>query len=115
MEERISALFGNEEFVAKFNALTSPEDIKALFGSYGVDLSDEELKSMIDEAVGQNEGELSADDLDNVNGGIFATLGAILAGTWSFAVKVYGSPEAAIAGIGTYWANKLMKKSKKKR
>ena len=110
MNEKISALFGTEEFVEKFNALEAVEDIKTLFGSYGVELSDEELKVLIDEAVGQKDGELNPDELDNVSGGIFATLGMILAGSWSFAVKVYGSPEAAIAGIGTYWANKLKKR-----
>ena len=110
MNDKITALFGNEEFVAKFNALETIEDIKALFGAYGVDVTDDELKVLIDEAVGQKNDELNPEELDNVSGGIFATLGAILAGTWSFAVKVYGSPEAAIAGIGTYWANKLKKR-----
>ena len=110
MNDKITALFGNEEFVAKFNALEAIEDIKALFLAYDVEISDEELKILIDEAVGQKNDELNPEELDNVSGGIFATLGAILAGTWSFAVKVYGSPEAAIAGIGTYWANKLKKR-----
>lgn len=112
--QEIKSLFGNEEFVAKFNAVGDPDEIKALFKEYGVEISDEDLISLIKESVGEPaETELGEDALDDVSGGVVATLAKILAGTWAFAVKTYGSPENAVREIGLFWARKLGYKGKK--
>lgn len=108
MNEKIKELFGKEEFMTKFNATESPEDIKALLNEYGVELSEEELKDMINAVLtGADDGEISIEDLENVNGGVVATMAVILAGSWKFAVQTYGSEANAVRAIGTYWARKL--------
>lgn len=107
MSKNYKELFGNEEFVEKFNSLEGIESAKTLFAEYDVEISDEELAELIKEAVEKSDAEFSAEELDDVNGGIFGTLGAILAGTWSLAVKTYGSPEKAVKEIGLFWARKL--------
>ena len=108
MTTNIKELFANESFVNRFNTLEGIESAKDLFAEYGVEISNEELAELINGATGKNmDVEFSAEELDDVNGGVFATLGAILAGSWKFAVKVYGSPENAIKEIGLFWARKL--------
>ena len=108
MKSEIKELFANEEFVEKFNMLEGIEAAKVLFAEYGVEITDEELAELIEGATESvSDTELSAEDLSDVSGGVFATLGAILAGSWSFAVKVYGSPEKAVKEIGLFWARKL--------
>lgn len=107
MNANVKELFGNQEFVEKFNALEGIESAKALFAEYGVEISNEELAELVNGAIENVNAEFSAEDLDDVNGGIFATLGAILAGSWALAVKTYGSPENAVREIGLFWARKL--------
>ena len=106
-EEKIKGLFGNEEFVKKFDEVGAPEELKQLFDDYGAELTDEEIAEVINAATNGTAAELDEAALENVNGGIFTTLGAILAGSWAFAVEVYGSPKAAVREIGLFWARKL--------
>lgn len=106
-EEKIKGLFGNEEFVKKFNEVSAPEELKQLFGDFGVELTDEEVAEVINTAVKAGDEEFDEAALENVSGGVIATLSAILAGSWALAVKTYGSPEAAVREIGIFWARKL--------
>ena len=106
-EEKIKGLFGNEEFTKEFDEVSTPEEMKELFENYGAELTNEEIAEVINAAVKESDADLDEAALEDVNGGVFAALGIILAGSWKFAVKVYGSEKAAIREIGLFWAKKL--------
>lgn len=103
--EKMASLFENEMFVKELKEQTRPEQVRDVFAKNGVNLSDEELAEFFAEGKKIDAGELNTDELDNVAGGIFATLGGILAASWGYACKVYGGPEQAIEGIATFWYN----------
>ena len=105
--KKMAALFENEAFVKELKEQSGPEQIRDLFAKNGVPLSDEELAEFLAEGKKAETGELSTDELNNVAGGVFATLGAMLAASWAWSVKTYGSPEAAIEGISTFWYNQF--------
>lgn len=70
------------------------------------ELTDEEMAAFIKTPVDEKESsELSEEQMERVNGGIIGTLTTILGASWSYAVYTYGSPEAAIEGIDTFWYN----------
>ncbi|MBE5811168.1 MAG: hypothetical protein E7318_09585 [Clostridiales bacterium] len=106
-EEKIKGLFGNEEFVKKFDEVGGPEELKQLFDDYGAELTDEEIAEVINAATNGTAAELDEAALENVNGGVIKTLATILFASWKFAVKTYGSEEKAIREIGLFWARKL--------
>lgn len=106
-EEKIKALFGDEEFVKRFHEVSGPDELKKLFADFGTELTDEEMAEMINVAVQEGEVEFDEATLEDVSGGVIATLSAILAASWSLAVRTYGSPEKAVREIGIYWARKL--------
>ena len=108
--KKMAALFENEMFVKELKEQTGPDQVRDLFAKNGVALSDEELAEFLAEGKNSETGELSTDELDNVAGGIFATLGGMLAASWGYACKVYGSPEKAVEGIATYWYNVFTKR-----
>ena len=62
----IEELAKNEAFVKDFGAVKTPEDVKSVFSTYGVDVTLEEAAAIIDIA---NANELTEDALDNVSGG----------------------------------------------
>ena len=106
-EEKMKVLFGTEEFAKAFDEVSTPEEMKELCENYGAELTNEEIAEVINAAVKESDADLDEVALENVNGGIFATLGAMLLGSWQFAVEVYGSPKAAVREIGLFWARKL--------
>lgn len=106
-EEKIKGLFGNEEFNQKFEKLSTPEEMQELFVEYGADLTDEEMAEVINAATNGTAADLDEAALENVNGGIFKTLGKLVYYSWKFAVKTYGSEERALREIGRFWAKKL--------
>lgn len=103
--EKMAALFENEAFVKELKQQSSPEQVRDVFAKNGVNLSDEELADFFAEGKQIETGELGADDLDDVAGGIWGVLGGMLYGSWKWACKVYGSEEAAVEGIATFWYN----------
>lgn len=72
--EEASKLLENPEFIEKLNTVETDKECQKLFADYGVQLSEEDIASMVKEsaAVSKN-GELDASDLDNVSGGILIT------------------------------------------
>lgn len=75
-----SALLEKEEFLGKLKTVESDEECQKLFAEYGVELSIEDIQLMVKEsakASGEN-GELSAEELENVAGGF---VGCFLLGT----------------------------------
>lgn len=86
MNEKMSALIKDEEFVKKLMECEEPEAAQALFAQNGVELSLEEIKTIgkgIDMALSDSE-ELDEDALDAVAGGV--SLGDVVDGIVS-AVK----------------------------
>lgn len=66
-----SALLEKEDFLEKLKAIENDEECQKLFAENGVELSLEDIQLMVKEsaqASGEN-GELSADELENVSGG----------------------------------------------
>lgn len=109
LNEKIKDIINNEEFIAKMEK-TEAEDMKSLFAEYGVELTDEEVLEFVKEAVEEEHGDipLNEDDLENVAGGVAVGLALKALGwTWKFAVRTYGSPEAAARGIISYWSKKF--------
>lgn len=109
-EEKIKGLFANEEFVAKFKAIEDVEKMDSLFKEYGAELTEEELMDFIKAPVEAKRagGELSADDLDSVNGGVAAFLATkVLPAVWGWSVSEWGSPERAVERTATFWAKAI--------
>ena len=76
--EEASKLLENPEFLEKLNAVEDDEQCKKLFADYGVELSSEDIDSMVKESANVSKnGELDVSDLDNVSGGILITAGCL--------------------------------------
>ena len=77
-ETRIKAVFSDEAFVKALLELESPEEAQAALKEKGLDFSTDELVALRDallkmsEKAGENGGELSVEDLDEVAGGMLA-------------------------------------------
>lgn len=67
----LETLFHNKTFAEKFSSLDDFAQMKELFSSYGLSLTDEELKEFLDAAITfmENDNELSIEELENVSGG----------------------------------------------
>ena len=82
-EERIRTLFEDETFVRNLMEQDTPEQVQELLINYEIDLSVEEI-NQIRELLEKHENgevnleELSDDDLENVSGGVFGTVGMIV-------------------------------------
>jgi len=68
MNEKLKALLGSEEFMAKVNGCETREKLLALFSENGVDMTPEELKAFL-KKLDEPECALSDDELENVAGG----------------------------------------------
>lgn len=102
-EEKIKALFANEEFAKKFEALDDIEKIGQLFAEYGVEMSEAELADFVKAAIDANKGaELGEKDLEDVAGG--APWGAIGI-AWGFAVDYWGGTRQAVNATYNFWRN----------
>ena len=102
-EEKIKALFANEEFAKKFEALEDIEKIGQLFAEYGVEMSEAELADFVKAAIDDHKGaELVEKDLEDVAGG--APWGAIGI-VWGFAVDYWGGTREAVNATYNFWRN----------
>lgn len=66
----LKELMQSEEFMNKFMETQSAEEAAQLFVDNGVETTPEELVAALDAAAEQKEGELDANELDNVSGGL---------------------------------------------
>lgn len=104
MSEKLIELFKNEEFCVNFfEAIDKTDELKSLLGKNGINISDEELKELIDVAKQQmakvdNE-ELNEDELDDVSGGV---VGWIVAGVVCGIFFGYQTYKAKTAFNGTF-------------
>ncbi len=97
-------LMQDEEFMNKFLATQSAEEAVKLFAENGVEITAEELTAAINAAAEQKEGELEAEELDNVAGGIsWVTVGLIAYGGYKLVEKT---------GSLQWWNDRLTGKKK---
>ncbi len=71
--EKVQNLLSDDKFISKLNEKESFMEIKDLFGENGVELSEDELKMILNAilvTVDKSNGEISETELENVNGGI---------------------------------------------
>ncbi len=106
LSNEVKNLLADEDFVKQISNIDGVEALKNLFIKNNVDITDEELQIIIEApAKAEASEELSVEDMDNVAGGVVGWAKTALTATWGFACRVYGSPEAAVSGIYSYWRN----------
>lgn len=64
-QEKLQALESNGEFQKSLENAETPDDVQRIMAQYGVEMSVEEIRQMIQEP----EGELQETDLEDVSGG----------------------------------------------
>ncbi len=67
--EKLEALKTNEAFALEMNTAATAADVQNIFAKYDIAFTLEEAQQMLNAAIIGDTGELSADDLDGVNGG----------------------------------------------
>lgn len=103
-EEKIKALFKNEEFTKKMETLEEIEKIGELFKEYDVELTDEELADLLQSAIdAKQEGELDESDLENVSGGLVGGAVKLLGATCRFACDYWGGTKEAVNATVNFW------------
>ncbi len=90
--EKLMALEHDPVFIERMASVTTAEELKELFASCGVALTDSEINTIIDTAAQQAEGELDETALDDVVGGVstafLVSMGALYGLAWL--IKKYG-------------------------
>ena len=104
-EDKIKALFTNEELTKKMEALEDIEKIGELFKEYGVDMAEEELADFLQSAIdAKQKTELDVSELENVAGGLIGGAVKLLGATWGFACDYWGGPKQAINATVSFWS-----------
>jgi predicted ribosomally synthesized peptide with nif11-like leader len=92
MQKKIEELLANAEFADKLAQCETCDEIAALFGTEGIEVSSEELENAMAQVPALNEnGEISEDDLEHVSGGCFISGSAFLAWSIAYAVVTIGA------------------------
>ena len=87
-EELIREVFSDETYVENLFKSESWEAAQASLKEKGIDLSVEEIKTIVNKAKAAEEGELSDDELENVSGGIDVVFGIIITvGSMAIGIK----------------------------
>lgn len=99
---RVNELLVNKDFQQKSQAITTKEEARKLFAEFGVELTTEEVDSVLLQLgamlSAMQSDELSADDLDDVSGGALEIPIAIkLTGT---AAAAFGISCGVVIGLG---------------
>ena len=116
-EVNVEELYKNEEFYAAINAVTSPDEVKAVLAANGVEATDAEAREIYDGIV-QPIGELDEEMLDNVaGGGVGEVLAALITAGGAIAVSsgvliVGGVCFVGAAAITAYNTYKRLKNKK---
>lgn len=69
MINKLEALQNSEGFVQALDNISTPEQMQELLAKHGVEMTLDEVRDMVANAVKLTNDELSADDLENVAGG----------------------------------------------
>jgi predicted ribosomally synthesized peptide with nif11-like leader len=81
MQKKIETLVNDAKFAEKLSQCETCDEIAALFGTEGIEVSGEELERAIAQLSVQDEnGELSEDNLEQISGGSVVSSAAILIG-----------------------------------
>lgn len=120
LSEKVEELLAQEDVLKKILEKGSVEEMKAAFAENGAEITDEELYTILKAPNEEASDALSAEDLDNVNGGIglgvTLALGA-LGWAWDWSCDIHGGPDAAVKYTVDFWTgayNKTKKKIKDK-
>lgn len=119
LSEKVEELLAQEDVLKEILGKGSVEEMKAAFAEHGVEITNEELYTILKAPNEEASDALSAEDLENVNGGVGAiavSLGA-LGWAWDTACDYYGGPAAALECTVNYWVgayNRTKKKIKNK-
>ena len=104
-EQRVKEVFADEAFVKSLFALETPEEARDAFRKKGLALSAEEVLALRGlliktlEKAGENGGELSVEELDEVAGGVLNTMiPAATAHVIANVVNVAAKSLAVVAG-----------------
>ena len=106
LNEKVNALFEDEEFAKKFREVVDGEnfeELKELFRSYGVEMSNEELTSFLEAAIlcaDNTSEELSEAEMEKVAGGFVEWIIAGVAMGIVGGVAAYKLRKMANAGLG---------------
>lgn len=104
--EKITELFKDDAFLKAANECKTMEDFHALFNCNGAEITEEETVDLISKIAEKRQqmdnGELSAEDLDNVAGGLALTGAAAVAAC--VGLGVVGIGVAAGAAFVAYQA-----------
>jgi predicted ribosomally synthesized peptide with nif11-like leader len=91
MQKKIEALVNDAEFAAKLSQCETCDEIAALFGTEGIEVSGEELEKGMERISVQNEnGEIGEDDLEQVSGGFLVTGTSFLVGCICYSIATVG-------------------------
>lgn len=110
--EKITELLKDEAFLKEANACRTMEDFHALFNRNGAEITEEETIDLISKIAEKRQqmdnGELSAEDLDDVPGGLALTGAAAVAACVGLGVVGIGvaAGGAFVAYQALRWANK---------
>ena len=104
-QKKIEELFSKEDFcVSYFDSLDDTKAIKDLLANNGLDASDEEMTQLIDltkQNIEKKEsGELTEEDLKNVNGGLIGWVVAGAIGAVCFGYGAYQGRKVINMGRG---------------
>ena len=77
---KFQALQESGKFEQELEKVSTPEEMQALFASYGIEMTVDEVKELVSSAVKMNNEELSEEDLENVAGGVAGWV--LVAGKW---------------------------------
>ena len=68
---KFEALQNSETFEKELANVSTPEEMQQLFSNHGIEMTIEEIRDLVAEASKLNNDELSAEDLDDVAGGVW--------------------------------------------
>ena len=77
---KFQALQENGQFEQELENISTPEELQALLGSHGIEMTMDEVQEFMTSAVKLNNDELSEEDLEDVAGGVAAWV--IVGGKW---------------------------------
>jgi hypothetical protein len=100
VSKKIEELFHEETFAcAFFENIESADEVKKLFAEKGVELSDEEVGELIaytkSNVIGNESGELSESEMENVSGGVLGWIALGVASGIFFGYQAYQGGKAS--------------------
>lgn len=90
MKEKVEMLLKDEAFVSKLKVCETAESVCALYATEGIEITPEELEATVDQ-INDSGKEFTAEELDNVAGGVLVSGTVFLAGCIWYSCTVVGA------------------------